>query len=93
MVLCFFGLLWLHETPDWLLENKQFDKAIKSLRFYNVDPKTIVEEDEKRLNKNGENKSYDELVALYRQEYVKHTELVTLNIRNDAPAESWGYIQ
>ena len=66
MLLCFLGLLWIHETPEWLLENRQFDRAIKSLEFYKVDPKLIVEEDKKRLNENGEPKSYKELVGFYR---------------------------
>ena len=93
MVLCFLGLLWLQESPDWLLEKKQFDEAIQSLRFYNIDPKIIVKEDEKRLNQHGENKSYDELVGFYRQEYVKHTESMTHKIGKDVHSVSWRYIQ
>ena len=71
MLLCFLGLLWIHETPEWLLENRQFDRAIKSLEFYKVDPKLVVEEDKKRLNENGEPKSYKELVRFYRKENAK----------------------
>ena len=93
MVVCFLGLLWLHETPDWLLENKQFDRAIKSLEFYRIDPKILVDEDAKRLNQNGENKGYEELVGFYREESATGTESMTQKIKDDAPTMTWRYIQ
>ena len=71
MFLCFLGLLWIHETPEWLLENRKFDNAIGSLEFYKVDSKLIVEDDKKRLTKEGEPRNYKELVGFYRKENAK----------------------
>ena len=72
MILCFLVLLlWIHETPDWLLERCSFDQATKSLEFYKIDRKVLVDDDQKRKTINGEEKSYSEIVALYRQESNK----------------------
>ena len=73
MLICLFGLLIIHETPDWLLENRLFDQAIKSLEFYKIDPKTLVDDDNMRKNEDGQEKGYRELVGLYRRESVVHT--------------------
>ena len=82
MIVCFVGLLCIHETPDWLLENRQYEKAIKSLEFYKVDPKILVDDDVKRKSKDGQVKGYRELVGFYRKESAKHTKSV--RFREDA---------
>ena len=68
MGLCFILLTQIHETPDWLLEKCYFDRAVKALHFYKIDPKILVYDPEKRLLDNGKEKSYQELVEMYRQE-------------------------
>ena len=72
MIICFLGLLWLHETPTWLLENKQFDKAVGSLKFYKSDKKSIVDDSAKRKSTANEELGYDGLVELYKAEAEKH---------------------
>ena len=76
MIVCFVGLFFIHETPDWLLEHRQYEKAIKSLEFYKVDPKILVDNDVKRKSKDGKEKGYRELVGFYRKESVKHAKSV-----------------
>ena len=68
MGLCLILLTQIHETPDWLLEKCYFDRAIKALHFYKIDPKILVYDHKKRLLENGKDKSYQELVEMYRQE-------------------------
>ena len=74
MLICFLVLMWIHETPDWLLENRLFEKAIKALEFYKVDPKILVHDDNKRTLKNGQEKTYRELVGLYRKASARHSQ-------------------
>ena len=69
MIICFLVLLlWIHESPDWLLEKCLFKKATKSLEFYEIDRKILVDDDQKRKTKDGYEKSYEEIVSLYEQE-------------------------
>ena len=89
MIVCFVGLLCIHETPDWLLENRKFEKAIKALEFYKVDPKILVDDDVKRKSKDGQDKGYRELVGFYRKESVKYTK--SLRLREDANPITTGY--
>ena len=37
MIVCLIGVMFIHETAEWLLETKQFNKAIMSLEFYKHD--------------------------------------------------------
>ena len=60
--------MWIHETPDWLLEKCQFEKAIKALEFYKIDPKILVDDDQKRKSSDGKEKSYSDIVEMYRKE-------------------------
>ena len=67
MIICFLALiLWIHETPDWLLEKCYFDKAVMSLKFYKIDRKILVDSDQKRKTSDGREKSYEEIVGMYR---------------------------
>ena len=57
MIICLLALIiWIHETPDWLLEKCYFDKAIKSLKFYKIDPKILVDNEQKRQRSDGTEK-------------------------------------
>ena len=71
MIICFLGLIWLHETPTWLLENKQFDEAVRSLKFYKSDKKSIVDDNNKRKSNENVELGYDGLVELYKAEAEK----------------------
>ena len=71
MIISFLGLIWLHETPEWLLERKQFDKALGSLKFYKSDKKSIVNDDDKRKSHTDEELDYDGLLELYKAEAAK----------------------
>ena len=66
MITCFIGMLFIHETPEWLLETRKFDKAIKALEFYQTDKKLLVTNDTNQNSKIGEERSYKDLVKLYR---------------------------
>ena len=68
MLFCVLVLMWIHETPDWLLEKCQFEKAIKALEFYKIDPKILVDDDQKRKSSDGKEKSYSDIVEMYRKE-------------------------
>ena len=69
MIICFLALLlWVHESPDWLLEKCRFDEATRSLEFYQMDRKILIDDDEKRKTMTGEDKSYEEIVAMYQEE-------------------------
>ena len=69
MIICFLVLLlWVHETPDWLLEKSQFKEATKSLHFYKIDRKELIDDEEKRKTIAGEEKTYEEIVAMYQEE-------------------------
>ena len=68
MFFCVLVLMWIHETPDWLLEKCQFEKAIKALEFYKIDPKILVDDDQKRKSSDGKEKSYSDIVEMYRKE-------------------------
>ena len=72
MIICFIALLlWVHESPDWLLEKCRFDEATKSLEFYKIDRKILIDDDEKRKTMTGEDKSYAEIVTMYQEEASK----------------------
>ena len=68
MITCFTGMVFIHETPEWLLETRKFDKAIKALEFYQTDKKLLVTNDTNRNSNIGEERSYKDLVKLYRIE-------------------------
>ena len=68
MLFCVLVLMWIHETPDWLLEKCQFEKAIKALEFYKIDPKILVDDDQKRKSSDGKEKPYSDIVEMYRKE-------------------------
>ena len=72
MLLCFVGLSFIHETPESLLENREFERAVKALKFYKTDKKLLVVDDNKRKSHAGEDRSYEDLVKLYRIESKKH---------------------
>ena len=77
MIICFMGLLvWIHEAPDWLLERCMFDKATKSLEFYMIDRKELLDDDQKRKTIDGEEKDYDEIVEIYRKESLIPTDSI-----------------
>ena len=76
MIACFIGILFIHETPEWLLETRKFDIAIKALEFYQTDKKLLVTNDNKRKSKIGEERSYTELVKLYRIESKKSSQRI-----------------
>ena len=65
------------------MEKRQFNKAVKSLEFYKVDPKIIVDDDDKRISKDGEEKGYTELVGLYRKASAKRAK--SDKIKNTSP--------
>ena len=69
MIVFFFAIIFIHETPNWLLENLLFEKAVKSLEFYKTDPKLLVYDDGKRKSVDGSELSYADLVEMYRTEY------------------------
>jgi hypothetical protein len=71
MVVFFFLIMLIHETPNWLLENLYFERAIKALEFYKTDPKLLVYDDSKRRSVNGNELSYTDLVEMYRTESEK----------------------
>ena len=73
MITCFIGIIFIHETPEWLLETRNFDRAINALEFYQTDKKLLVTNDNKRNTKIGEERSYTELVKLYRIESKKES--------------------
>ena len=87
MSITFFVLLWIHESPDWLLKNKKFDKAVKSLEFYKIDPKLIVYDDNKRKSMDGQEETYERLIELYRQASARRSQ--PIEIRQNDVSESW----
>ena len=87
MVACFLSLLWIHETPDWLLEKRRFEDAIKALEFYRIDPKILVHDDDRRVSKDGEDKNYRKLVMMYRKASVKPRQ--PLGDKNNNTDQSW----
>lgn len=40
-------LTQLHETPDWLLGKGQYERVVKTLEFYKVDPLSLLQDPEK----------------------------------------------
>ena len=69
MIICFLSLLlWIHETPDWLLEKKYFEKATSALEFYVIDREVLIGDERQRKTKDGKEKSYNEIVSLYEDE-------------------------
>jgi hypothetical protein len=68
MVVLFVAIMLVHETPNWLLENRRFEEAVKSLEFYKTDPKLLVYDDSKRKSVTGSELSYTDLVEMYRTE-------------------------
>ena len=83
MVICFLSLLlWIHESPDWLLEKKHFKKATAALEFYKIDREVLVADERKWNTKDGKEKSYDEIVSLYEEESKRKTNQKTSNGMN-----------
>ena len=68
MTACLFGITFIHETAEWLLETRKFDRAIKALEFYETNKNLLVTDSDKRKSTNGEEKTYNELVKMYRIE-------------------------
>ena len=67
MVICFLSLLlWIHESPDWLLDKKRFSQATKALEFYKIDREILVADESERKTIDGRHKSYKEIVNLYQ---------------------------
>ena len=86
MLFCVLVLMWIHETPDWLLEKCQFEKAIKALEFYKIDPKILVDDDQKRKSSDGKEKSYSDIVEMYRKESVAAKSKVS---EDEKPQNEW----
>ena len=84
MIICFLSLLlWIHETPDWLLEKKYFEKATSALLFYEIDREILIGDERKRKTKDGKEKSYNEIVSLYEDESKRLTN------QNTPKATNW----
>ena len=86
MLFCVLVLMWIHETPDWLLEKCQFEKAIKALEFYKIDPKILVDDDQKRKSSDGKEKSYSDIVEMYRKESAAAKSKVS---EDEKPQNDW----
>ena len=86
MLFCVLVLMWIHETPDWLLEKCQFEKAIKALEFYKIDPKILVDDDQKRKSSDGKEKSYSDIVEMYRKESAAAKSKVS---EDEKPQNEW----
>ena len=68
MVICFLSLLlWIHESPDWLLDQRRFSQATKALEFFKIDREILVADESKRKTIDGRHKSYKEIVSLYEE--------------------------
>ena len=93
MIICLVGIFFIHETPEWLLETRQFEKATKALEFYKTDKKLLVSDENKRNSKKsgfGEEKSYEELVKLYRIESKKHSKAAKMDEEDEKkPLLKW----
>ena len=84
LIICFLGLLFvIHETPDWLLDRMKFDEATNSLKFYKIDRKVLIDDDEKRKTLNGEEKSYEEIIVFIRQSLSPTNAIDTSNDKDD----------
>ena len=94
MIICFVGLFFIHETPEWLLENRHFERAERALKFYKIDKKLLVTDDNKRRSGDGEDRSYKDVVKLYRMEAKKYPKCQTANYEtNDiGTKELWKYV-
>ena len=66
-IICVVGIIWIHETPRWLLETGNFEQAAKALYFYNTDPNSLMHRDENEKNVYDNNISCSELVEWYRK--------------------------
>ena len=84
MIICLVGIFFIHESPEWLLENRKFERAVKALKFYKTDKKLLVTDDNKRTSKVGDDRSYEELVKLYRIESKKHAKCEVENLDKNA---------
>ena len=92
MIICLVGIIFIHETPEWLLETKQFDKATKALEFYKTDKKLLITDDNKRKSRKsdiGEDKTYEELVKLYRIGSKKYSKSMTMTNDEKAAKPLW----
>ena len=92
MIACLFGIMLIHETPEWLLETRKFDLAIKALEFYQTNKKLLVTDSVKRRSRIGEEKSYTELVKMYRIESrrsFKSESIKILDAQLEANKQSW----
>ena len=66
-IICILGIIWIHETPGWLLETGNFEQAEKALDFYNTDPNSLMHRDENEKDLYANNISCSELVEWYRK--------------------------
>ena len=83
MIICLLALIvWIHESPDWLLEKKFFAKAISALEFYNIDREVLIADEQKRKTKDGKEKSYNEIVSIYEEESKRFINPSTSNTTN-----------
>ena len=92
MIACLFGITFIHETPEWLLETKKFDRAIKALEFYQTNKESHVADSVKRKSISGEEKSYNELVKMYRVESRRSSineSVMKLDSQPEANKQSW----
>ena len=84
MIICFLSLLlWIHESPDWLLEKKYFKKATSALQFYRIDREILIADERKRKTRDGQEKSYVEIVSIYEEESKR------LMNQNNPNATNW----
>ena len=65
---CFLALMWPHETPEWLMDKLNYQRAVKSYAFYVSDKSCIVEDSNKRVSEDGAEKSYSSLVEIVKRE-------------------------
>ena len=91
MIACFIGIMFIHETPEWLLETRSFERAIKALEFYKTDKKLLVTNDTRRKSIAGEEKTYKDLVKMYRVESKRSTRRQNNRLEDgpQAPKLTW----
>ena len=91
MIACFIGIMFIHETPEWLLETRSFERAIKALEFYKTDKKLLVTSDTRRKSMVGEERTYKDLVKMYRIESKRSSkrQSVHLEYTPDPPKLPW----
>ena len=82
MIACFIGIMVIHKTPEWLLETRRFERAIKALEFYKTDKKLLVRSDTRRVSVAGEEKNYKDLIKMYRIESKRSSTHNKENLRD-----------